>query len=193
MRYRVEEISNYGKGWKADDTVISLFEQVYANLDDADESRYTVFKRKGDCPRLEYGLKSWDGIFGRAYNNRVYLYLVVPGIWNKAKPDDRYTFRPLIYLWSNDFKVDWAATQLKLKRWANVIAKHEGFICWVQETKKSDYQEKNLKDIVHQPFEITVGHKEDEINDFEKLSMEELVKKLAEKVKLYVEIVSELK
>jgi hypothetical protein len=136
------------------------------------------------------GRREWDNIFGKGYNNKVFLYFTVPPIW-KA---EEHSFSPEILLWSKYHKNDWGATQPKLGNWARKLQK-AGYQFWLYGRGKSGPYDLTKLPLSESPGEISAWSDKDIISErvFKRLSGDELVDMLQATVIKHCEIVDALR
>ena len=72
-----------------------------------------------EWPRLEVGKQDWERIFGKGYNNKLYLWFAVPGIWRATE----HQFWPEIILWNKQHGNAWAVVQSKITAWIKQLRK----------------------------------------------------------------------
>ena len=118
ITWKPSELTGLGKGILARKALSSLFKILSDRLPAAAYQTKT-YMSDTEWPRLEVGKQEWTRIFGKGYNNKLYLWFVVPPIWDERE----HAFRPEIVLWDRQHGNPWALTQPKLKAWIDQLTK----------------------------------------------------------------------
>jgi len=126
INWKPSELTGLGKGFVARKALSSLFKILSDRLPAASYQTKS-YMSDTEWPRLEVGKQEWTRIFGKGYNNKLYLWFAVPPIWDERE----HAFRPEIILWDRHHANPWTVVQPKIKTWIRRLTTL-GFRHWVE-------------------------------------------------------------
>jgi hypothetical protein len=110
------KLLDYGKGWAADEALQALFNKTTELLETTTPDLVTkLFDSKGWTPCFQYGRDSWDNIFGKGFNKKVYAWFCSPTTDEDCQQGCEFRFD--IWLWDRDHGHDWDRTKKRLPSW----------------------------------------------------------------------------
>ena len=115
--YETRNLLSYSDGLKAQKAVKAIFNQVSSRLEVDGFKSVFVDTTKETWPRLEIGHPNWESIFGKGKNQNIWLWFMVPGIWDATRHDFLFD----IQLWPVDDRKDWQLTKPKLANWFQIL------------------------------------------------------------------------
>jgi hypothetical protein len=124
--WKSSDLAGFGIGLRAKKALTNVFAILSDRLP-ANIYETKVVSPESEWPRLEIGKKTWERIFGKGYNNKLYVWFSVPGIWQATE----HSFCPEIILWQRHHGNDWSATRQKVKAWIKQLADRK-YHHWVE-------------------------------------------------------------
>jgi hypothetical protein len=182
-------LAGLGKGILARKALSSLFKILSDRLPAA-SYQTKPYMSDTEWPRLEVGKQEWERIFGKRYNNKLYLWFAVPPIWEERE----HAFRPEIILWNKQHGNTWAVTQPKVKAWIGQLTKLN-FTHWVE--ARGIYKETfdlNKSPLLERPGRIVAYLKSATVSErqIEKMSEADLVNILHETIVSHCKVIDRL-
>jgi hypothetical protein len=118
ITWKPSELTGLAKGIRARNALSSLFKLLSDRLPAA-SYQTKIYMSDTEWPRLEVGKQEWTRIFGKGYNNKLYLWFAVPPIWDERE----HACRPEIILWNRQHANPWTVVQPKIKPWVGQLTK----------------------------------------------------------------------
>jgi hypothetical protein len=122
------KLVDYGKGWAAETALAALFDRttelLKAAVPDLREPPRNL-EQKGTSPSFQFGRRSWDNLFGKGWNNKVYAHFCTPATETDLNNSNKCEFRFEIYLWDKAHAHDWNYTSKLMPKWFQHL-NHQG-------------------------------------------------------------------
>src|ERR1035437_1777330 len=180
MNYTPHDILGYGQGWKAEDALYSVFEAVKDRFD-LKEHTHRIVTHRNEWPRLEIGRQSWEEkVFGPGYNNKVYLFWCVPGIWGWDQKNGSFYLE--LRIWDKWHQNSWKMIQPKLAGWGKSLV-GKGFTYSIDDEVPPSSMIKPLASLLAPPKTIKFSLQDYIPLDLSSIRVVDLIDKLEKEVR----------
>jgi len=190
--WKTTDLQFLSPGIKAQRALRAIFEAVEERAQSELKLGSTLIPSDSEWWRLEVGGSSWDRVFGKGYNNKLWIWYRIAPFWGIDDQTEGFAFE--LNLWNKGHGNEWDLAKAKLRDWIPKCKKM-GFTVNLAETWRSeDRQISSSDEIGGIPAMVRAKRTSDEIylKDCQNQTQEDLIGKLFGFVKDYNSLVGSL-